>query len=90
MVATLVGLSMLLVLVAGAAILTGCLATRLLRARQARRHPERTATKAQIRQARRLAAEWPCSRRRCGWATPTSGPASTGTQELSSWSTARA
>jgi S-DNA-T family DNA segregation ATPase FtsK/SpoIIIE len=59
MAATLVGLSMLLVLVAGAATLTGCLATRLRRARQARRHPERTATKAQIRQARRLAAEWP-------------------------------
>jgi S-DNA-T family DNA segregation ATPase FtsK/SpoIIIE len=59
MAATLVGVSMLLALAGGAAILAGCLASRLLRARQARRHPERTATKARTRQARRLAGEWP-------------------------------
>jgi S-DNA-T family DNA segregation ATPase FtsK/SpoIIIE len=59
MAATLVGVSMLLALAGGAAILVGCLASRLLRARQARRHPERTATKARTRQARRLAGEWP-------------------------------
>jgi DNA segregation ATPase FtsK/SpoIIIE, S-DNA-T family len=59
MVATLVGLSMLLALAGGAAVLAGCLLTRLHHRRQARRHPERTATKARTRQARRLAAEWP-------------------------------
>jgi S-DNA-T family DNA segregation ATPase FtsK/SpoIIIE len=59
MVATLVGLSMLLVLVAGTATLAGCLLGRLHHRRQVRRHPERTATRARTRQARRLAAEWP-------------------------------
>jgi S-DNA-T family DNA segregation ATPase FtsK/SpoIIIE len=59
MAATLVGLSMLLALVGGAAILAGCLLSRLLRARQVRRHPERTATRARTQQARRLAAGWP-------------------------------
>jgi DNA segregation ATPase FtsK/SpoIIIE, S-DNA-T family len=59
MVATLVGLSMLLVLAGGAAILAGCLLARLQRARQARRHPERAATRARTGHARRLAAEWP-------------------------------
>jgi DNA segregation ATPase FtsK/SpoIIIE, S-DNA-T family len=59
MVATLVGLSMLLVLVAGIATLAGCLLGRLHHRRQVRRHPERTATRARTRQARRLAAEWP-------------------------------
>jgi DNA segregation ATPase FtsK/SpoIIIE, S-DNA-T family len=59
MAASLVGLSMLLALVGGTAILAGCLLGRLLRARQARHHPERTATRARTRQARRLAAEWP-------------------------------
>jgi S-DNA-T family DNA segregation ATPase FtsK/SpoIIIE len=59
MAATLVGLSLLLVLVGGTATLTCCLLTRLLRARQARRYPERTATRARTHQARRLAAEWP-------------------------------
>jgi S-DNA-T family DNA segregation ATPase FtsK/SpoIIIE len=59
MAATLVGLSMLLALAGGAALLAGCLLTRLHRCRQLRRHPERTATKARTRQARRLAGEWP-------------------------------
>jgi DNA segregation ATPase FtsK/SpoIIIE, S-DNA-T family len=59
MAATLVGLSMLLALVGGAAILAGCLLGRLLRGRQARRHPQQAATRERTRQARRLAAEWP-------------------------------
>jgi S-DNA-T family DNA segregation ATPase FtsK/SpoIIIE len=59
MVATLVGVSMLLVLVGGAAILAGCLLGRLHRARQARRHPQQAATRERTRQAQRLAAEWP-------------------------------
>jgi DNA segregation ATPase FtsK/SpoIIIE, S-DNA-T family len=59
MAATLVGLSMLLALVGGAAILTGCLLTRLRHRRQARRHPQQAASRERARQARRLAAEWP-------------------------------
>jgi S-DNA-T family DNA segregation ATPase FtsK/SpoIIIE len=59
MLATLVGLSLLLALVGGTATLAGCLLSRRLRARQARRHPQQAAVRAQIRQARRLAAEWP-------------------------------
>jgi S-DNA-T family DNA segregation ATPase FtsK/SpoIIIE len=59
MAATLVGLSMLLALVGGTAILAGCLLGRLHHRRQARRHPERAATRARTRRARQLAAEWP-------------------------------
>jgi hypothetical protein len=59
MLATLVGLSMLLAIVGGTATLTGCLLARRLRARQARRHPQQAAIKEHTRQARRLAAEWP-------------------------------
>jgi S-DNA-T family DNA segregation ATPase FtsK/SpoIIIE len=59
MLATLVGLSMLLALVGGTVTLTGCLLGRRLRAWQARRHPEQAATRERTRQARRLAAEWP-------------------------------
>jgi DNA segregation ATPase FtsK/SpoIIIE, S-DNA-T family len=59
MLATLVGLSMLLVLVGGTATLVGCLLARLLRARQARRRPQQAAARQRTRQARRLAAEWP-------------------------------
>jgi S-DNA-T family DNA segregation ATPase FtsK/SpoIIIE len=59
MAATLVGLSMLLALVGGAATLAGCLLTRLHRRRQVRRHPQQAATRERTRQARRLAAEWP-------------------------------
>src|SRR5918999_1221255 len=57
--ATLVGLSMLLALVGGAATLAGVLLARRLRARQARRHPQQAAARERTRQARRLAAEWP-------------------------------
>ena len=59
MLATLVGLSLLLALVGGTAALAGCLLGRRLRVRQARRHPQQAAVREQTRQARRLAAEWP-------------------------------
>jgi DNA segregation ATPase FtsK/SpoIIIE, S-DNA-T family len=59
MLATLVGLSMLLTLVGGTATLAGCLLARRLRTRQARRHPAQAAVRERTRQARRLAAEWP-------------------------------
>jgi len=59
MLATLVGLSMLLALVGGTATLAGCLLGRRLRARQARRHPAKAAVRERTRHARRLAAEWP-------------------------------
>jgi S-DNA-T family DNA segregation ATPase FtsK/SpoIIIE len=59
MVATLVGLAMLLVLVGGTASLAGVLLGRRLRARQARRHPERAAARQRHRYGRRIAAEWP-------------------------------
>ena len=59
MLATLVGLSLLLAVVGGTATLAGCLLSRRLRARQARRHPAQAAARERTRQARRLAAEWP-------------------------------
>ena len=59
MLATLVGLSMLLALVGGTATLLGCLLGRRWRAHQARRHPQQAAVRLRTRQARRLAAEWP-------------------------------
>src|SRR5215218_3371239 len=59
MLATLVGLSMLLALVGGTVTLAGCVLGRRLRARQARRHPQQAAARERTRQARRLAAEWP-------------------------------
>jgi hypothetical protein len=59
MLATLVGLSMLLALVGGVATLAGCLLGRRLRSRQARRHPARATARQHTQQARRLAAEWP-------------------------------
>jgi DNA segregation ATPase FtsK/SpoIIIE, S-DNA-T family len=59
MLATLVGLSMLLALVGGTATLAACLLARRLRARHARRHPAKAAAQQHTRQARRLAAEWP-------------------------------
>jgi S-DNA-T family DNA segregation ATPase FtsK/SpoIIIE len=55
----LVGLWLLLVVGGGIAVLAGCLLARLVRARQARRHPQRAAARARTRQGRRLAAEWP-------------------------------
>jgi S-DNA-T family DNA segregation ATPase FtsK/SpoIIIE len=59
MLSTLVGLSMLLAMAGGAVTLAGCLLSRRLRTRQARRHPQQAAAWEQTRQARRLAAEWP-------------------------------
>jgi S-DNA-T family DNA segregation ATPase FtsK/SpoIIIE len=59
MLATLVGLSMLLALVGGTATLLCVPLSRRLRAFQARRHPQQAAIRERTRQARRLAAEWP-------------------------------
>ena len=59
MLATLVGLSLLLALVGGTVTLAGVLLGRRLRAWQARRHPQQAATRERTRQGRRLAAEWP-------------------------------
>jgi DNA segregation ATPase FtsK/SpoIIIE, S-DNA-T family len=59
MLATLVGLVMLLAVAGGTATLAGVLLSRRLRARQARRHPQEAAVRERTRQARRLAAEWP-------------------------------
>jgi S-DNA-T family DNA segregation ATPase FtsK/SpoIIIE len=59
MLATLVGLSMLLAVVGGTATLAGCVLARRLRARQARRDPTKAAVRERTRRARRLAAEWP-------------------------------
>jgi hypothetical protein len=59
MVATLVGLAMLLTLVGGTATLLGVLLGPRSRAHWTRRHPARTAARQRIRYGRRLAAEWP-------------------------------
>jgi DNA segregation ATPase FtsK/SpoIIIE, S-DNA-T family len=59
MLATLVGLSMLLAVVGGTATLIGVLLARRRRAHHARRHPVEAAVREHTRQARRLAAEWP-------------------------------
>ena len=59
MLATLVGLVMLVAVAGGTVTLAGVLLSRRLRARHARRHPQQAATRQRTRQARRLAAEWP-------------------------------
>jgi DNA segregation ATPase FtsK/SpoIIIE, S-DNA-T family len=59
MVATLVGLVMLLAVTGGTLTLAGVLVGRRLRVRQAHRHPERAAARQRDRYGRRLAAEWP-------------------------------
>jgi S-DNA-T family DNA segregation ATPase FtsK/SpoIIIE len=59
MLATFVGLSLLLAVLGGTVTLAGVLLGRHLRARHAHRHPQQAAAKEQSRQARRLAAEWP-------------------------------
>jgi S-DNA-T family DNA segregation ATPase FtsK/SpoIIIE len=59
MIATLVGLSMLLAIVGGTATLAGCLLARRRRPHRARRDPERAAVRERTLKARRLAAEWP-------------------------------
>jgi hypothetical protein len=59
MLATLVGLSMLLALVGGTATLAGALLARQLRAREVRRHPERAVARQRGQYGRRITAEWP-------------------------------
>jgi S-DNA-T family DNA segregation ATPase FtsK/SpoIIIE len=59
MLATFVGLSMLLVLAGGITTLAISLLAPRLRARYARRHPQQAAIRKRTRHARRLAAEWP-------------------------------
>jgi S-DNA-T family DNA segregation ATPase FtsK/SpoIIIE len=59
MLATLIGLAMLLAVAGGTATLAGVLLARRLRARHARRHPQQAAIRDRTRQVRRLAAEWP-------------------------------
>jgi len=59
MLATLVGLAMLLAIVGGTATLLGVLLARRRRAHHTRRHPQQAAMREHTRQARRLAAEWP-------------------------------
>jgi DNA segregation ATPase FtsK/SpoIIIE, S-DNA-T family len=59
MLATLVGLSLLLALVGGIVTLAAVLLGRRLRAWEARRHPARAAARQRDRYRRRIAAEWP-------------------------------
>jgi hypothetical protein len=59
MLATLVGLSILLALVGGIATLAGVVLGRRLRARWEVRHPARAAARQRDRYGQRLAAEWP-------------------------------
>jgi hypothetical protein len=59
MLATLVGLSMLLAIVGGAATLIGVLLARRRRPRHSSRHPAAAAARERTLRARRLAAEWP-------------------------------
>jgi S-DNA-T family DNA segregation ATPase FtsK/SpoIIIE len=59
MLATLVGLVMLLSVVGGIITLAVSLLAPWLRAREVRRHPQQAAVRERTRQARRLAAEWP-------------------------------
>ena len=88
MLATLVGLSMLLAVVGGTVTLAAVLLGRRLRARHAHRHPQQAAARHQTRQARRLAASGPCSPRPWASASRISGPASTASRPLRSpWTT---
>jgi hypothetical protein len=59
MLATLVGLVMLLAMAGGIVTLVGCLLAPRLRAHYARRHPARAAAQQRERYERRIAAEWP-------------------------------
>jgi hypothetical protein len=59
MLATLVGLVMLLAVVGGTATLLGILLARRLRARWERRHPAQAAARQRDHYGQRLAAEWP-------------------------------
>ena len=59
MLATLVGLAMLLAIGGGTATLAGVLLARRRRPHHVRRHPEQAALRDRTLRARRLAAEWP-------------------------------
>jgi DNA segregation ATPase FtsK/SpoIIIE, S-DNA-T family len=59
MLATLIGLSLLLALAGGTATLASCLLGRRLRARRARRHPAEAAARERTRQPRWWAPAWP-------------------------------
>ena len=59
MIATLVGLAMLLVLVGGTATLVGVVLSRRLRPRWDHRQPERAAARQRDRYGRWITAEWP-------------------------------
>ncbi len=59
MLATLVGLVMLLAVAGGIVTLAGVLLSRQLRAWKARRHPQRAAARQRDRYGRRITAEWP-------------------------------
>ena len=59
MLATLVGLSLLLAVVGGTVTLVGVVLARRRRPRHTRRHPQQAVARERTRQARRLAAEWP-------------------------------
>jgi hypothetical protein len=89
MLATLVGLSLLLALVGGIGTLAGCLLSRRFRARQARRHPQQAAARERTRHTRRLAAEWPLLAQTLVSAIGISGPVSTASPPLSSSLTTR-
>jgi S-DNA-T family DNA segregation ATPase FtsK/SpoIIIE len=59
MLATLVGLAMLVAVVGGTATLAGVLLARRWRPHHTRRHPQQAAVRQHTQRARRLAAEWP-------------------------------
>jgi hypothetical protein len=59
MLATLVGLVMLVAMAGGIATLAGCLLAPRVRARWDRRHPQRAVVRERDRYERRIVAEWP-------------------------------
>ena len=91
MLATLVGLSLLLALVGGTATLASCLLARRFRARQARRHPpNRPPSASGPARPGGWPPSGPCSLRPSASASGISGPASTATRPLRSLLTTRA
>jgi hypothetical protein len=84
MLATFVGLSMLLALIGGTATLAAGLLGRRLSARHARRHPQKAAARERTRQARRMAAEWPLLAQTLGLGYRDHGPANTASHPPSS------
>ena len=90
MLATLVGLSMLLALVGGTATLVGVLLGRRLRTRLACRHPLQAAARGGPAGRGGWPPSGPCWLRPSAWAIGISGPASTASRPPRSWSTAKA